>query len=93
MCTTGQICCINIAGTGPSMFACAGADATCNGGARVCDGPEDCTGGACCIVGAHNTICLQGTSCTLLACHSDGDCSSSTRCCHGECNSTTMPCN
>lgn len=79
-CSTAQQCCVTANGDGgTSMCVSPGA---CQGIAASCDGPEDCSGHACCAsfnpqTGMAAVTCIGTDACgvgQVQACHEDADC-------------------
>jgi hypothetical protein len=82
-CTGNKECCVTQgAGGGNPSFACVN-PGSCQGASVACDGPEDCSGKACCgMFGGTtaSTSCANGATCqgaqTVQFCHNDADCPS-----------------
>jgi hypothetical protein len=78
ICSTSQVCCITVMGDAGS--ATCTSPGACQGAAAACDGPEDCSGHACCGTASGQdlmTTCQSGDTCSgvaLQVCHADPDC-------------------
>lgn len=79
-------CCATLTG-GSCVSGGGGCPAT--GGARRCDGPEDCRIGEICCARAEGTAGIYRSACSnrdgcqggFAMCHADADCGSGLRCC------------
>lgn len=68
-CAPPMECCDGVAGG----FRCQAHGQACDGVVTTCDGPEDCPGKECCIIGIQGTCTATGT-CLAISCHVDDDC-------------------
>ncbi|MBX3272327.1 MAG: hypothetical protein KF729_18860 [Sandaracinaceae bacterium] len=83
-CMAPQVCCVSLSG------ATCGAMASCSGGFSApgtCDGPEDCSGNACCVhfgmFDPNNGAFCRAGGCPSgdnELCHGDSDCTGGARC-------------
>lgn len=80
ICDLTDECCVDVI-SGPR---CQAPGAFCTGPATVCDGPEDCPGGECCLSASFAGVCTAvGTCSGSTACHETTDCTTAgEECCN-----------
>ena len=70
-----EVCCTEM-----GMGSCVAGACPRGQGTAVCDGPEDCPQGACCVTGGFSTACFDDASACggqEIVCHAPRDCPSS----------------
>jgi hypothetical protein len=78
ICDLNEECCVDVI-SGPR---CQPPGAFCTGPATVCDGPEDCPGGECCLSASFAGVCTGvGTCSGSTACHETTDCTDTDQTC------------
>lgn len=85
-CTVDQVCCFTGQTLDEATWSC-GEPGSCSAGQASCDGPEDCSADACCIIEGfgEETVqhCVDGCTGGMIACHELDDCEAN----HVECMS------
>ncbi|HUQ02235.1 MAG TPA: hypothetical protein VM261_07035 [Kofleriaceae bacterium] len=78
ICDLTDECCVDVI----SGTRCQPPGAFCTGPATVCDGPEDCPGGECCLSASFAGVCTAvGTCSGSTACHETTDCTDGSETC------------